>query len=69
MKATRRQQLTICPTKLAKVVNDTTERGVKLAEDYATILTKNDAIRVMILQRVERNRSKYPDFNKGTLDG
>ena len=51
-----------------KVVNDTAERGVKMAEDYATILTKDDAMRAMILQGVERNRSKYPDFKKGTLN-
>ena len=40
-----------------KVVNDTAERGVKLAEDYATILTK-----------VEKNRAKYSDFKKATLN-
>ena len=51
-----------------KVVNDTAERGVKIAEDYATILTKDDAMRSMILQGVENNRSKYPDFKKITLN-
>ena len=51
-----------------KVVNDTAERGVKLAEDYATILTQDDAMRAMILQGVERNRAMYPDFMKSTLN-
>ena len=51
-----------------KVVNDTAERGVKIAEDNATILTKDDAMRSMILQGVENNRSKYPDFKKITLN-
>ena len=51
-----------------KVVNDTAERGVKLAEDYATILTQDDDMRAMILQGVEKNRSKYPDFKKITLN-
>ena len=51
-----------------KVVNDTAERGVKMAEDYATILTKDDDMRAMIMQGVEQNRAKYSDFKKATLN-
>ena len=51
-----------------KVVNDTAERGVKLAADYATILTEDEDMRAMILQGVEKNRQKYPDFKKNTLN-
>lgn len=39
-----------------RVVNDTAERGVKLFEDYNTILTKNEEEKQFILQVVEHNR-------------
>ena len=52
-----------------KVTNDVAERGVKLASDYATILTKDDSIRAQLLQGVERCRRQYPDFKKSTLSG
>ena len=52
-----------------KVTNDVAERGIKLASDYATILTKNDGIRAELLQGVERCRRLYPDFKKSTLSG
>ena len=32
-----------------KVVNDTAERGVKMAEDYAAILTKDNAMKPMAI--------------------
>ena len=51
-----------------KVVNDTAERGVKIAEDFARILTKDDDMRNLILQGVEQNRKSFPDFKKSTLD-
>jgi len=35
-----------------KVTNDVAERGIKLASDYATILTKDDSIRAQLLQGV-----------------
>ena len=53
---------------VVKVVNGTAERGVKLAKDYTTILTKDDKIRAMIMQGVEKNWSMYPDFKKTTLN-
>ena len=52
-----------------KVTNDVAERGVKLASDYAGILTKDDAIRSMLLQGVERCRRNFPNFLKSTLNG
>ena len=52
-----------------KVTNDVAERGIKLASDYATILTKDDSIRAQLLQGVERCRRQYPDFKKSTLTG
>ena len=51
-----------------KVTNDIAERGVKLAKDYATLLTKDDAIRAQLLQGVERCRRMFPDFAKQTLN-
>ena len=54
--------------KTTKVTNDVAERGVKMARDYATILTKDDNIRDMLLQGVERCRRLFPDFKKQTLN-
>ena len=51
-----------------KVTNDVAERGVKLATDYAHILTKDDEMRQVILQGVERSRKMFPDFRKKTLN-
>ncbi|GBP87160.1 hypothetical protein EVAR_62629_1 [Eumeta japonica] len=44
-----------CVKKL-RVVNDTAERGVKLFEDYNTILTKNEDKKQFLLHVVEENR-------------
>ena len=52
-----------------KVTNDVAERGVKLATYYATVLTKDDSVRSLLLQGVERCRRMYPDFLKSTLSG
>ena len=51
-----------------KVTNDVAERGVKMATDYATLLTKDDRMRDMILQGVEKSRRNFPDFRKKTLN-
>ena len=51
-----------------KVTNDVAERGVKMATDFATMLTKNDSIRAMLLQGVEKSRKMYPNFKKQTLN-
>ena len=53
----------------AKVTNDVAERGVKMAADYAAILTKDDQIRDELLQGVERCRRLFPNFTKKTLNG
>ena len=51
-----------------KVVNDLAERGIKMISDYAMILTNDEEMRVQLLQGVELNRRKYPDFKKKTLN-
>ena len=55
--------------KTVKVTNDVAERGVKMAKDYATILTKDDGIRTKLLQGVEMCRQKFPNFMKKNLNG
>ena len=55
--------------KTVKVSNDVEERGVKMAKDYATILTKDDGIRTKLLQGVKMCRQKFPNFMKKTLNG
>ena len=51
-----------------KVTNDVAERGVKMAQDYATMLTKDDSMRAMLLHGVESSRQIYTDFHKRTLN-
>ena len=51
-----------------KVTNDVAERGVKMASDYATLLTKDDRMRDMILQGVEKSRRSFPDMRKKSLN-
>ena len=36
--------------------------------DYAQILTKNEDMKQWILQAVDENRKKYPEFTKKTLN-
>ena len=50
-----------------KVVNDAAERGVKLKTDYAAILTDDPQQRERILQAVEDNRKRFPEFSKAAL--
>jgi len=49
------------------VVNDTAERGVKLIEEYNSILTKDEEQKQYLLQIVKNYKIKYPDSNKSTL--
>ena len=51
-----------------KTVNDCAERGVKMISEYAAILTKDEKVRDWLLQGVEANRKKFPDFNVKTLN-
>ena len=51
-----------------KTTNDVAERGVKLISDYATILTKDEGMRQWLLQGVEKNRRRYKNMNKSTLN-
>ena len=50
-----------------KVVNDTAERGLKVNQDYAAILTENEVQRISLLQIVEKHRKEFPIFGKSTL--
>ena len=50
-----------------KIVNDAAERGVKLNQDYAAILTENEEQRRSLLQIVEKHRKEFPNFRKSTL--
>jgi len=45
-----------CRIQHLRVVNDTAERGVKLFEEYNTLLTKDEEEKQFLLQVVEANR-------------
>ena len=51
-----------------KTVNDCAERGVRMIKEYSKILKKDAGTRNWLLQGVELNRKKYPDFNIKTLN-
>uniref|UniRef100_A0A0K8VFP7 Uncharacterized protein n=1 Tax=Bactrocera latifrons TaxID=174628 RepID=A0A0K8VFP7_BACLA len=53
--------------KKLKVVNDPSERGVKLMEDYNNLFTKNEEQKKYVLQVVNEYRQKFPDSRKQTL--
>ena len=44
--------------KTVKVTNDVAKRGVKIASDYAIILTRDSKIRQMFFQVVEKDRNE-----------
>lgn len=50
--------------KTLKVVNDTAERGVALAESFYEVLTHNEDERQRIFQTVQHHRSQYTSCNK-----
>ena len=49
------------------VINDASERGIKLASEYIDILTKDAKERQDLLQTVEYTRRKITDCKKGTI--
>jgi len=49
------------------VVNDLSERGVALIEQYNSILTKDEDQKQFLLQVVEDHRHRFPDSSKKTL--
>ena len=53
-----------------KVVNDTAERGIKLFEEFNTLLTKDEEEKQFLLQVVEANRKAVPSEakNKDVID-
>jgi hypothetical protein len=51
-----------------KVTNEVAERRVKLIADYATILTADDEMRILLLHGFERNRKMFHNFKKSVLN-
>jgi hypothetical protein len=43
------------------------ERGIKLMEDYNTLLTTNEEQKQFVLQIVSDYRKKFPNCKKSTL--
>ena len=55
--------------KSLKVVNDHTERGVALIQEYSGLLTRDETQLQFLLQVVEDHRRMYPDSRKQTMSG
>ena len=53
--------------KSLKTVNDAAERAVKLIQDYATSITKDEEQKQFLLQAVEHHRKMLPDMRKGSI--
>jgi len=51
-----------------KVVNDLSERAVKLIQDFATSITNDETQKQYLLQVVEQQRKAVPNFNKDTVN-
>ena len=51
-----------------KVVNDATEHGGSLVQNYNSLLTKNEEQEQYLLQVVEQHRQKFPDATKAAAD-
>ena len=52
----------------AKVVNDGSERGVKLIQDFCNVITSDSEERRHLLKSVQASREKYPNFKKSCLN-
>ena len=61
------QELKIFVDNLA-VVNDCSERAIKMISDIAMILTSSSQNRRALIECVERNRAEFAGFDKGTLN-
>ena len=51
-----------------KVVNDATERGVKLNINCTAIITDDVQQKHLLVQAIEAHREQFPDFAKVTLE-
>ena len=51
-----------------KVVNDSSERGVKLIQDFCNVITVDSEKRRHLLKSVQSSRTKFPNFKKETLN-
>ena len=52
----------------AKVINDRSERGVKLIQDISNVITSDSEERRHLLKSVELSRGKYLNFKKSCLN-
>lgn len=50
-----------------KVTNDTAERGVRIIQDFARTVTKNETDLQWLLQCVEKHRREFPEFKKSNM--
>ena len=51
-----------------KVTNDVSERAIKLATDFAHVITKDPFEKQRLFQVVEYHRRKFSNFKKTTLN-
>ena len=51
------------------VVNDRSERSVKLIQDYNALLTKDESQKQALLHVVVEHRKRFPNANKSTVAG
>jgi len=60
-----------CRIQQLRVVSDTAERGVKLFEDFNTLLTKDEQEKQFVLQILEANRKAVPTkvTKKAVIEG
>ena len=61
------QDLKIFVDNLA-VVNDCSERAIKMISDFAMILTSSSQNRRALIECVEKNRADFAGFDKVTLN-
>jgi len=52
----------------SKVVNNLSERAVKLIQDFATSITNDETQKQYLLPVVEQQRKAVPNFNKDTVN-
>ena len=50
------------------VVNDCSERAIKMISDFAMILTSSSQNRRALIECVEKNRADFAGFDKVTLN-
>jgi hypothetical protein len=51
----------------AQVVNNLSERAIKLVTDFANSIIKDEEQKLLLLQIIEKHRQQIPDMKKETL--